>query len=602
MTDFGLKLEPAERIVIANKKLGEEPAHTTFRITNNGKDRCAFKVKSTGKDCFEIDPQLGILRNGDSTSIALTFNGGKTVPESGKHYVAIYYIKVGDDKKTARQFWQDHKGEATATKRLYVDFKKEDAAAADANNIEKDMKEEGKKDDEKKDVKEKDEKEDDTYFEPVNAVRSPAVSPMKRHKDLYSLLLIENEPEFQMKLDPEAKVIFKGDKLAGSEAVVPVKLTNITKSRQCFKVKTTSNDIFRVRPPLGFVNINEIVTINIVFAAKELPPPNCHSLAVYHIPCKGDDIDPLAVWDQTTKPEGVRRLVTDFKEGGTAVTPEKNNIAPDAAPAKVQAPPGHFGTTSSEDKQTAKLTHSGRNQEQHNKKIKKRNRSRNSNDGEKNCIKQQRFITAIDSAVLCAMLLDLARTLGPLLHQRTNNHITLQLIFLDGEEAFVNWSPTDSIYGARHLADLWTKKWYPSTDGSSFDLSKKIDRIDVFMLLDLLGTRNPRITSTYGHGTTELFQEFLKIENTLRSLGHLKQRPNAFYSGTTFAAVEDDHIAFMQKGVPIMHLISVPFPRVWHTPADNEKALDYDTIENLNHVVRVFVARYLGVIIPPSNG
>lgn len=55
-------------------------------------------------------------------------------------------------------------------------------------------------------------------------------------------------------------------------------------------------------------------------------------------------------------------------------------------------------------------------------------------------------------------------------------------------------------------------------------------------------------------------------------------------------------------GVPIMHLISVPFPRVWHTPADNEKALDYDTIENLNHVVRVFVARYLGVIIPPSNG
>uniref|UniRef100_A0AC34GCX9 Glutaminyl-peptide cyclotransferase n=1 Tax=Panagrolaimus sp. ES5 TaxID=591445 RepID=A0AC34GCX9_9BILA len=114
----------------------------------------------------------------------------------------------------------------------------------------------------------------------------------------------------------------------------------------------------------------------------------------------------------------------------------------------------------------------------------------------------QRFIAATDSAVPCAMLLDLARTLGPLLHQRTNNHITLQLIFLDGEEAFVNWSPTDSIYGARHLADLWTKKWYPSTDGSSFDLSKEIDRIDVFMLLDLLGTRNPRITSTYGHGTT----------------------------------------------------------------------------------------------------
>ena len=49
-----------------------------------------------------------------------------------------------------------------------------------------------------------------------------------------------------------------------------------------------------------------------------------------------------------------------------------------------------------------------------------------------------------------------------------------------------------------------------------------------------------------------------------------------------------------------MHLISVPFPRVWHTPHDNEKALDFDTIENLNSVVRVFVARYLG--ITPSSG
>ena len=143
MGDFVLKLEPAERVVIANKKLGEEPAHSTLKITNNSKDRCAFKVKCTSNELFRIRPPLGILRNGDSTSVALTFNGGKTVPESGKHYVAIYYIKVGDDKKTARQFWQEHKGEPTGTKRLYVDFKKEDADAAN-NNVKKDEKKERK--------------------------------------------------------------------------------------------------------------------------------------------------------------------------------------------------------------------------------------------------------------------------------------------------------------------------------------------------------------------------------------------------------------------------------------------------------------------------
>lgn len=53
--------------------------------------------------------------------------------------------------------------------------------------------------------------------------------------------------------------------------------------------------------------------------------------------------------------------------------------------------------------------------------------------------------------------------------------------------------------------------------------------------------------------------------------------------------------ALFCSGVPIMHLIPVPFPHVWHTPGDNEAALDYNTIDALNTIIRVFVARYLGV-------
>lgn len=45
------------------------------------------------------------------------------------------------------------------------------------------------------------------------------------------------EPTFQMKLDPENKLIFKSDKLnENSTAVIDVKLTNITNVRQTFKV------------------------------------------------------------------------------------------------------------------------------------------------------------------------------------------------------------------------------------------------------------------------------------------------------------------------------------------------------------------------------
>lgn len=35
--------------------------------------------------------------------------------------------------------------------------------------------------------------------------------------------------------------------------------------------------------------------------------------------------------------------------------------------------------------------------------------------------------------------------------------MTLQLLFLDGEEAFGEWTGTDSLYGARHLAERMAK-------------------------------------------------------------------------------------------------------------------------------------------------
>uniref|UniRef100_A0A7E4V6Q7 Glutaminyl-peptide cyclotransferase n=1 Tax=Panagrellus redivivus TaxID=6233 RepID=A0A7E4V6Q7_PANRE len=210
-------------------------------------------------------------------------------------------------------------------------------------------------------------------------------------------------------------------------------------------------------------------------------------------------------------------------------------------------------------------------------------------------ILSQKFIAATDSAVPCAILLDIARTLGPFLHQRYNQHITLQLLFLDGEEAFLEWTEKDSIYGARHLAEKWSKAWYPSTNGSAFELSKELDRIDVFMLLDLIGAPQPTFRSTIGHGTTELFIELAKIETALRGIGQLRSVPNAFSAAPNYYAIEDDHIPFLKRGVPIMHVIAAPFPRVWHKPSDNEANLDFQSIYNINAVVRVFVARYLGL-------
>lgn len=62
------------------------------------------------------------------------------------------------------------------------------------------------------------------------------------------------------------------------------------------------------------------------------------------------------------------------------------------------------------------------------------------------------------------MLMDLAEALNPMLDARMNRiengsaddeeeeaaQTTLQLVFFDGEEAFKEWTATDSIYGARY--------------------------------------------------------------------------------------------------------------------------------------------------------
>lgn len=56
-------------------------------------------------------------------------------------------------------------------------------------------------------------------------------------------------------------------------------------------------------------------------------------------------------------------------------------------------------------------------------------------------------------------MLDVAEALDPLFDQRSADLLgrnqdpdsltTLQLVFFDGEEAFKDWTHTDSIYGAR---------------------------------------------------------------------------------------------------------------------------------------------------------
>ena len=45
--------------------------------------------------------------------------------------------------------------------------------------------------------------------------------------------------------------------------------------------------------------------------------------------------------------------------------------------------------------------------------------------------------------------------------------VTVQILFLDGEEAYLEWTSTDSLYGSRHLADRWATQMDPNTQGKT---------------------------------------------------------------------------------------------------------------------------------------
>ena len=91
----------------------------------------------------------------------------------------------------------------------------------------------------------------------------------------------------------------------------------------------------------------------------------------------------------------------------------------------------------------------------------------------------ENFVAASDSAVPCGILLHVAQTITPLLNNSTEaDRVTLQLLFFDGEEAFRQWTATDSLYGSRYHA-------------ARLERNGQLHNIDALLLLDLIGFRNP---------------------------------------------------------------------------------------------------------------
>ncbi|KAJ2708359.1 hypothetical protein H4R19_004782 [Coemansia spiralis] len=205
------------------------------------------------------------------------------------------------------------------------------------------------------------------------------------------------------------------------------------------------------------------------------------------------------------------------------------------------------------------------------------------------------FVGATDAAVPVALILDVARGLAKRIDQQPSTDVTLQLVFFDGEEAYVEWTHTDSTYGSRHLAELWERHPDPATVAALSATTKHIpelERVDLMVLLDLIGTSDNSFVPLEAP-TTALFAQLSHLEKRLHAAGHTSRT----YLNTNFVSgsggVDDDHRPFVERNIPVLHLISAPFPRVWHKFADNADALDASVIHDMSLLVRSFVASYL---------
>ncbi len=167
-----------------------------------------------------------------------------------------------------------------------------------------------------------------------------------------------------------------------------------------------------------------------------------------------------------------------------------------------------------------------------------------------------RFVGANDGGSSTGLLIELARVLAT-----SKGSLDYWFLFLDGEEAFIDWSTFDSTYGSRHLARRWKQEGIAP-------------RIKALILLDMIGDKDLDILKDT---TSTPWLSDLVWETAARKglSGILTQN---------LSAVQDDHIPFLDVGIPCVDIIDLDYPP-WHTEGDTLDKISADSMEKVGKLV-----------------
>jgi len=170
------------------------------------------------------------------------------------------------------------------------------------------------------------------------------------------------------------------------------------------------------------------------------------------------------------------------------------------------------------------------------------------------------FVGANDAGSSTGLVLELAKVLAD-----SRDSFDYWFLFLDGEEAFVEWSTFDSTYGSRHLARRWKQEGV-------------VPKIRALILLDMIGDKDLDLWyETYS--TRRLMDLVWKTAGEIGLQSILSD---------TRAPVEDDHIPFLDVGIPSVDIIDLnygPGNSYHHTPEDTLDKVSPESLEKTGRLV-----------------
>jgi peptidase M28-like protein len=175
------------------------------------------------------------------------------------------------------------------------------------------------------------------------------------------------------------------------------------------------------------------------------------------------------------------------------------------------------------------------------------------------------YVGANDGGSTTGLLLELANELRSQMKDGKRPGYSVRLVWFDAEEAFVKWSDDDSLYGSKHLAAKWKQ------DGT-------LTKTRALFLLDMIGDADLNVDRD-SNSNESLQQVVAAAASQLAVSAHFFRND---------ISITDDHIPFVEAGVPSVDLIDYTYGYnnvFHHSPEDTLDKLSPKSLEVVGNVV-----------------